>query len=341
MRSGCLAARSATCPRRWPSVLRALANARLSRASACLLLAGACLLALLLLLPAASSAQALQPIPPLTGRVVDLTGTLDAATSARIESKLAAFEQRKGSQLVLLMVASTEPEPIEDYSIRVAEAWKIGRGRVNGQAVDDGILLVVAKDDRRLRIEVGYGLEGVIPDARARQVIENTIAPHFRQGDFAGGIEAGFDVLMRLIDGEPLPEPSRGRPAGDGSAEGWLASLLGVFFVALVLRQLLGRFLGSAAGGVLGGAMALASGAGLLLAIGAGLLFFVFLIMMGGAGGGMGQVGPHTWRTGPGGFPGGFGGGGGFGGRSGRGGFGGGFRGGGGGFGGGGASGGW
>ncbi|HRO57890.1 MAG TPA: TPM domain-containing protein, partial [Burkholderiaceae bacterium] len=207
---------------------------------------------------------------------------------------------------------------------------------------DDGLLLVVAKDDRRLRIEVGYGLEGVIPDARARQVIENTIAPHFRQGDFAGGIEAGFDVLTRLIDGEPLPAPSRGRPADDGSAEGWLAGLLGVFMVALVLRQFLGRFLGSAAGGVLGGAMALAGGVGLPLAIGAGALFFVFLIMMGGGGAGMGQVGPHTWRTGPGGFPGGFGGGGGFGGRGGRGGFGGGgFRGGGGGFGGGGASGGW
>lgn len=294
----------------------------------------------LLLAPLIGAAQlGLQPVPPLQSRVTDLTGTLDAATRARIESRLEAFEQRKGSQVAVLMVGSTAPEPIEDFSIRVAEAWKIGRGRVEGQRVDDGVLLVVAKDDRRLRIEVGYGLEGAIPDARAKQVIENVIAPRFRQGDFAGGVEAGADALMKLIEGEELPAPTRGQaPAGDAGVD-WVAVLLFAFFVGLILRQWFGRVLGSSAGALFGGAAAWTFGAGLLVAVGAGLLMFFVLLTM-GAGAGMGRVGRHTWRSGPGGFPGGFGGGGGF--PRGGGGFGGGgFRGGGGGFGGGGASGGW
>jgi len=297
----------------------------------------------LLLAPLAGAAQpGLQPVPPLQARVTDLTGTLDAADRARIESRLQAFEQRKGSQLAVLMVGSTAPEPIEDFSIRVAESWKIGRGRVDGQRVDDGVLLVIAKDDRRLRIEVGYGLEGAIPDARAKQVIENIITPRFRQGDFAGGVEAGVDALMKLIDGEALPAPARGQAPAAGAGEpgvDWVGTLLIAFFAGLVLRQMFGKVLGSSAGALLGGASAWLFGAGLPLAIGAGLLMFFVLLVM-GAGAGMGRVGPHTWRSGPGGFPGGFGGGGGF--PRGGGGFGGGgFGGGGGGFGGGGASGGW
>ena len=287
-------------------------------------------------------AQALQPVPPLAARVNDLTGTLDAATQARFESKLEAFERRKGSQVVLLMVPTTAPEPIEAFAIRVADDWKIGRGKVDGQKVDDGVLLLVAKDDRRLRIEVGYGLEGAIPDARARQVIEDLITPRFRQGDFAGGVEAGLDAVMKLIDGEPLPAPSRGaQPVDAGGDVDWLATLLGGFFVALILRQWLGRVLGSSLGAALGGGMTWLAGSGPLLAAGAGVLIFVLLLAM-GSGGGMGQVGRHTWRSGPGGLPGGFPGGFGGGRRGGRGGLGGGgFRGGGGGFGGGGASGGW
>ncbi|MCM5570202.1 TPM domain-containing protein [Burkholderiaceae bacterium FT117] len=293
---------------------------------------------LAILVPIAAAQAGLQPVPPLQARVTDLTGTLDAAARSRLESRLEAFEQRKGSQIAVLVVRGTAPEAIEDYSIRVAEAWKIGRGRVDGQRVDDGVLLVVAKEDRRLRIEVGYGLEGAIPDARAKQVIENLIVPRFRQGDYAGGIEAGIDALMRLIEGEPLPAPARGQPLEEGGTD-WVAVLLFAFFAGLILRQWLGRVLGSSAGGLFGGASAWVFGAGLPLAVVAGLLlFFVLLAIRGG--GGMGRVGAHTWRSGPGGLPGGFGGG--FPGRGGgglRGG--GGFRGGGGGFGGGGASGGW
>ncbi len=274
-------------------------------------------------------------MPALRARVTDLTGTLDAAARSRIEAKLADLEKRKGAQIAVLMVATTAPEAIEDYSIRVAEAWKIGRGVVNGKHVDDGAILVIAKNDRRMRVEVGYGLEGAIPDAYAKRVIDGTIAPRFRQGDFAGGVEAGVDDLIKLVNGETLPPPAAAQQpqGGGGGSEDVLGLLLGVFVVAMVLRQVLGRVVGSSAGGLLGGGLVAMAGAGTLLAVGAGVLMFFVLLLL-GTGASMGPVGRRTWRSGPGGFPGGFGGGGGgFGG--------GGFRGGGGGFGGGGASGGW
>lgn len=283
----------------------------------------------------AGLAQTLQPVPPLTGRVVDLTGTLSPAQKQALESQLEAIERRKGSQVAILVVATTQPEAIEQFSIRVVEAWRLGRGEVDGKRVDDGVLLLVAKDDRKVRIEVGYGLEGAIPDAYARRIIAETIAPHFRQGDFAGGLQAAVADIGRLIEGEPLP-PAWSEPTGQGNggADKWLAIVLGVFIVAVVIRQVLGRVLGSTVGGTLGGATAWVLGAPLLLAGIGGFLLFLMLLSM--SGGSMGRVGRHTWRSGPGGFPGGFGGGGG-----GFGGGGGGFRGGGGGFGGGGASGGW
>ena len=278
-------------------------------------------------------AQTLQPVPPLTGRVVDLTATLTAAQKQALEGELQAIEQRKGSQVAILIVATTQPEAIEQFGIRVAEAWKLGRGEVDGKRVDDGVLLLVAKDDRKVRIEVGYGLEGAIPDAYARRIIAEAIAPRFRQGDFAGGLQSAVADIGRLIEGEPLP------PAWSGAADkrdaepaNWLAILLGAFVVAVFVRQRFGRLFGSTLGGTLGGAAAWVLGAPLLLAAIGG--FLLFLVLLSISGGGMGQVGRHTWRSGPGGFPGGFGGGGGLGG-------GGGFRGGGGGFGGGGASGGW
>jgi uncharacterized protein len=326
------------------------------RAGCSLVLAVGLLLAVLLAAAwPASSARAqsglqpgLQPVPPLQARVTDLTGTLDDAARAGLEARLAALEARKGSQLVVLMLASTAPEPIEAYSIRVAEAWQIGRGKSAGQSVDDGVLLIVAKDDRRVRIEVGYGLEGAIPDARARQVIDAHITPSFRQGDYAAGIGAGVDALIALIDGEPLPAPGAGvrAPAADDGAD-WLALALFAFFVGVILRQWLGGVLGASAGALAGGGGTWLFGASPLVALAIGAAMFVLLLAIApGAGRGMGQVGPHIWRTGPGarrgglpgGFPGGFGGSrGGFGGGS----RGGGFRGGGGGFGGGGASGGW
>jgi len=286
----------------------------------------------------AGLAQPLQPVPPLTGRVVDLTATLDAAQKQALEAELQAIEQRKGSQVAILIVATTQPEAIEQFGIRVAEAWKLGRGEVDGKRVDDGVLLLVAKDDRKVRIEVGYGLEGAIPDAYARRIIAETIAPRFRQGDFAGGLQAAVADIGRLIEGEPLP-PVWSGPAGQHEAEpaNWLAILLGVFVIAVFVRQLFGRLFGSTLGGAVGGAAAWILGAPLLLAVIGG--FLLFLVLLSISGGGMGQVGRHTWRSGPGGFPGGFGGGG-FGSGGGFGG-GGGFRGGGGGFGGGGASGDW
>ncbi|MFP5407015.1 MAG: TPM domain-containing protein, partial [Gammaproteobacteria bacterium] len=201
-------------------------------------------------------------------------------------------------------------------------------------------LLLVAPRERKVRIEVGYGLEGAIPDAYAKRIIDGTIAPYFRRGDFAGGVEAGVNDLIKLIDGEALPAPAAAQQPQGGGGEDVLGLLLGVFVVALVLRQWLGRVVGSAAGAFLGGGVVSMAGAGMLLAVGAAVLMFFVLLLI-GTGAGMGPVGPRTWRSGPGGFPGGFGGFGGFGGRGGGGFGGGGFRGGGGGFGGGGASGGW
>src|SRR6266849_5770201 len=144
-------------------------------------------------------------VPPLKAHVTDLTGTLSASQFRDLDSRLADFERDKGSQIAVLMLPSTEPETIEQYSIRVADAWKIGRARI-----DDGVILVVAKNDRKLRVEVGRGLEGAIPDAIAKRVIAEVIAPHFKANDFYGGIVAGTGALMKLIEGEDLPAPRSG-----------------------------------------------------------------------------------------------------------------------------------
>src|SRR5207249_3589187 len=159
----------------------------------------------ILLLAAVSSASGEVAVPPLKAHVTDLTGTLSASQLRDLDSRLSDFERGKGSQIAVLMLPSTEPETIEEYSIRVADAWKIGRA-----PVDDGVILVVAKDDRKLRVEVGRGLEGAIPDAVAKRVVSDVIAPHFRSGDFYGGVAAGTDALMKLIEGEGLPAPQSG-----------------------------------------------------------------------------------------------------------------------------------
>lgn len=290
------------------------------------------LCALLLALAAAfvaagATAQDLAAIPPLKARVTDLTGTLSAEQRSALEQTLAEFEVRKGAQIGVLLVASTAPEPIEQYALRVEEAWKLGR-----KGVDDGALLVVAKDDRKVRIEVGYGLEGVLPDAIAKRVIEEDITPRFRQGDFYGGIRTGVDRLMRLVEGEKLPPPgSRGTAPGGGFRfpEHLIFAVVIILLVGGAMRAIFGRFLGAGAAGMAAGAIGwVAAGAaiGLLLA----LIAFFFTLLGGG---------PRARRLG--GYGGGFGGGwgsGGFGGGS----FGGGgFSGGGGGSGGGGASGSW
>src|SRR5574338_1049719 len=187
------------------------------------------------------------PVPALKARVTDLTGTLSAAQRTALEERLAAFEARKGSQIAVLLVPTTQPETIEQYGIRVAEQWKLGR-----KGVDDGVLRLVAMKDRAVRIEVGYGLEGVLPDATANRIIDEYIVPRFKQGDFAGGISAGVDRVISVVEGEPLPAP-KARARGEVSG-GWQnLFILGFFLVFVVgglLRAMFGRVAGS---GVIGG----------------------------------------------------------------------------------------
>ena len=288
-----------------------------------------------LLVPGIASAQQLVPVPALTSPVTDATGTLTPDQVAALDAKLRAFEQQKGSQVAVLIVRTTEPEAIEQYAIRVAEAWKLGR-----QKVDDGAILIVALDDRKLRIEVGYGLEGALPDATANRIIDEDIVPQFRRGDYYGGIATGVDRMLRVIEGEPLPEPELRSPSQ--GVPGLFTLLPFLFIFALVggsiFRRMFGRVGGAlATGGLVGFLTWLLIGI-LGLSIGAGFLAFVFALL-GGLGGGGPPAGSNGWysrRHGSGwGYPGGWGGGGGFGGG------GGGWSGGGGGFGGGGASGSW
>lgn len=284
---------------------------------------------LMVLCAAVGRAESLVPVPALAARVTDLAGTLTQDQVAALDAKLSAFERAKGSQVAVLIVPTTRPEEIEQYAIRVAEAWKLGR-----KGVDDGALLLVARDDRRVRIEVGYGLEGVLPDATANRIIDEDIVPRFRSGDYPGGIDAGVDRMMRVIEGEPLPEAGQRGSARDGIAG--LGNLLPVLLVlalvgGAILRRVFGRVVGAlATGGLVGFITWLIVGI-VAIALLAGIVAFVFAVA-GGMGGGPGGRGWYSQRRGGGsGFPGGFGGGG----------FSGGFRGGGGSFGGGGASGSW
>jgi uncharacterized protein len=263
----------------------------------------------------------------LTGRVVDQTGTLTTSQQSALENTLRTFEDRKGSQIAVLIVPSSAPETIEDYSLRVAEQWKLGRKKV-----DDGAVLVVAKGDRTLRIEVGYGLEGILTDAASKRIISDIIVPRFQQGDFYGGITDGVDRILRVIDGEPLPEP-KGKPPGSMRNFQQYVPVLFILAVVLggVLHAVLGRFPGAL---VTGGGVAVVAWLiiGVVsIALVAGVIAFFFTLLGGGLsgrglGGGLGGYGGGG--LGGGGF-----GGGGFGG--------GGFGGGGGGFGGGGATGRW
>ena len=215
-------------------------------------------LALLSLSALLASAQELAPIPPLDSPVVDTTGTLDAATRQRLQTQALALQERKGSQLQVLVVPTTQPEDIAQYAVRVYDQWRLGRDKV-----DDGVLLVVAKDDRRVRIEVGYGLEGAIPDATSIRVIQEYMVPRFRAGDYAGGISDATAALVKLVDGEPLPPPmatprKQSSNGGDGG-NGWLFAVFAAFIVAQVVRGILGRApravrgLGGMGGGGLGG----------------------------------------------------------------------------------------
>jgi uncharacterized protein len=265
-----------------------------------------------LLLLGALSAWAQVAVPDLSRRVTDLTATLSADQVASLESKLAAFEAQKGSQIAVLIVPTTQPEDIAQFGIRVAEQWKIGRVKI-----DDGVILIVAKDDRTLRLEVGYGLEGAIPDAIAKRVIAETITPYFKAGDFYGGIEAGVQQLMRLIEGEPLPPPSASDSGGGDGV--FVMLIIGGIVAGWLLSMLMNR---PAAGGI----AALGSGAvGAMLLGFTPVLLFIAMFVFAGVASGFRHGG--GWSSG--------GGGGGFGGGGGS------WGGGGGGFGGGGASGSW
>lgn len=257
-----------------------------------------------LLLLLALSAWAQVAVPDLSRRVTDLTGTLSAGQVAALENRLAAFETQKGSQIALLIVPTTQPEDIAQFGIRVAAQWKVGRKKI-----DDGVILIVAKDDRKLRLEVGYGLEGVIPDAVAKRVIAETITPYFKAGDFYGGIEAGVQQLMRLIEGEPLPPPGGAdREGNDGAL---VILIVGGMVAGWLLSALMSR---PAAGGI----AALGSGAvGAFLLGFSPLLLFVAVFVFAGvatgfrhgggwtSGGGGGGFGGGSWGGGGGGFGGG------------------------------------
>lgn len=273
---------------------------------------------LLVLWLGAPWATAEVPVPPLRAHVTDFTNTLDPAQRSALEQTLSDFEAKHGAQIAVLIVPTTAPETIEQYSIRVAEQWKLGR-----KGIDDGVLLLVAKQDRALRIEVGYGLEGVIPDAIANRVVEDVIVPYFKRGDYVGGIQAGVQQLMHLIEGEPLPPPERGRVAGNTEANLPLL-IVGALAVGLLLRAMFGRLFGGGLTGVGVGVLAWWMFGSLLFGLLVGVFAFFFLL---GGGGGF-FPGPGGWGSSP---RGGWGGGG----------FGGGMSGGGGGFGGGGASGRW
>ncbi|NWG39402.1 MAG: YgcG family protein, partial [Hydrogenophilaceae bacterium] len=252
----------------------------------------ALLFTLLLSLCAIFPAYAQVAVPALTKRVTDLTGTLAPDTVSRLESTLAQFEQGKGSQIAVLLIPTTQPEDIAQFGIRVAEQWKIGR-----KGVEDGIILIVAKNDRKVRIEVGYGLEGVIPDAVAKRIIEEEIVPRFKQGDFSGGVEAGVTRMMRLIEGEPLSPPQASQPAQGFN----LDNLILPFMFGIAAGAFLGAIFGKGLGGFLAGLGAGAwvwSTMGIALLAG-GMFFFIWLIVTS-----MGRGGGH-WTSGGGGWGGG------------------------------------
>lgn len=255
----------------------------------------------------AAAVHAQTPIPPLEARVTDLTGTLSAEQRENLEQRLKAFEDEEGAQIAVLIVPTTEPEAIEQYSIRVVENWKLGR-----EDVDDGALLLIAKQDRELRIEVGYGLEGALTDATSNRIIEDIIAPHFKNNDFYGGIRAGTEAMMKVIAGEPLPAPQQRRSdRNDGFTSLLPIVLILAFIVGNAVRGIAGRLpaaFGATAVATLILWLLLGSLLGALLF---GLAIFFFVLMSGSVSG-FTRGGYYSGGFGSGGFSsgGGFGGGG-------------------------------
>ena len=264
---------------------------------------------LLMLFLLGSTAYAEVAVPQLSARVTDLTGTLDVSQKQKLETRLAEFEARKGVQIAVLVVPTTQPETIEQYGIRVSEAWKLGR-----KGIDDGVLLLVAKEDRTLRIEVGYGLEGVIPDAVAKRIISETIIPYFKNAHYYDGIAMGVEQLVAIIEGEPLPPP-RDRRATSGSFENIESTLFISFMLAVgvgsILRKFLGRLPAAVIVGIVTAMFAWFVVGTLFLAAIAGLVAFMFTLtgggggMWGGGGLGRGSYGGGGFGGGGGGFGGG------------------------------------
>lgn len=287
----------------------------------------AALLTLALVLGGVAPVSAQVALPPFQGLVTDLTGTLTAQQQASLDEKLTAFEARKGAQIAVLIVSTTEPEDIAQFGIRLADAWKVGRS-----APDDGVIFIVAKADRTMRIEVGRGLEGALTDLTSRRIIDDTVAPLFRQGDYYAGLNAGLDQIIRVVEGEALPAPDQQWKRDSEPNLPFPFLIVAGIFVANFLRGILGRIPAAGLAGLAGGGLVWWITARLLEAAGVAGAIFVIALLFGFGGGGRGFGGGRVFRDmGRGGFGGGFG-------RSG----GGGFRGGGGGsFGGGGASGRW
>src|ERR671936_121932 len=229
-------------------------------------------------------------VPPLKARVTDLTTTLSAQQRASLEQTLAEFEARKGAQLAVLIVPSTQPETVEQYAVRVEEAWKLGR-----KGVDDSVLLVVAKNDRRLHFEVGYGLEGALPDAIAKRIIDNDIVPRFRDGDFYGGIRAGIDRVMRVVEGEKLPPPAaHGVARSTHLHPEWLFALF--IFVVIggsVLRAIFGRITGAGIVGAVAGFVGWALIGSLVIGIIAAFIGFALTMFNDGR-----SWTPNRWSSG-------------------------------------------
>jgi len=242
------------------------------------------------------SAQTLQPIPPLTAHVIDQTGTLDAIQLKGLEDKLMAFEQAKGTQIAILMVATSQPEDIASYANRVGNAWKIGR-----KGVGDGVLLVVAKNDRKVRIEVAETLEGAIPDLAAKQIIDEAITPSFRKGDFAGGLRAAVDQITARVSGEALPAPKAqsGKRGSSDTGFDWMDLAIFLFFAVPIagsaLRSALGHKLGSFLTGTGVGLVALFITSSIVVAAIAAFVALLFTMLTGGIGGRRSGWGGAPW----------------------------------------------
>lgn len=272
----------------------------------------ACLLLCLLFVSGTGRVLAgdLVAVPPFTGPLVDQAGLLQAEQAAQLDRRLRQFAQAHGSQIAVLIVQTTHPESIEEYSIRVFDAWKIGR-----KQIDDGILILVAARAHKLRIDTGYGLEGVIPDAIAKRIIRENMVPKFRAGDAHAGLLAGIEQIEKLIEGEHLPPPKQGTQGGGGGqkSDGQFSEMLVVGIIAAsvlggVLCMIFGRFFGSLATGGLVGTIAWFMSGSLVVLFVAAFIVFLFVLMTGGGGslwgGGFGGGG-DSWSGGGGGAGGG------------------------------------